>query len=298
MSQNKTVDVDKISLASNAKGGLIIFLLFIWVLTQTFIWVIFNSLYLLPGTILFLFSLLFLFKSICVSIGMNKSYILMNTFSKKSRAIFEGFHFKLPWENIQYKIDLEVVIHSDITETFPTQDGSMQVTASIMSKPDSEAVNEKSRSKQMLTYVKFEVPAIKGMQDAVAKKSMRERFANLPSEEVQKSKSDVLLNKGDFADLEETLSIKVIKCAIKDVDYNEETQRARNAVMKAESLGDMKKALVKSGYSEAEAKAIAPLLDKDINLKKQINDVNFNGLSMPPELIKAISLIVKKFGGE
>jgi hypothetical protein len=40
------------------------------------------------------------------------------------------------------------------------------------------------------------------------------------------------------------------------------------------------------------------LLDKDINLKKQINDINLNGLSMSPDLIKAVEKLISKFGGK
>lgn len=301
MSHNshKPITSGKISHSLNVKIGIIILLLTAFSIIQIFIYFLFEDIYLVAGIFAFLFVLLSSFNSLCVNVGMNTVYILMNAFSGKARAVFGGFHFKLPWENLQYQVDLEVGIHSDITETFPIKTGSMQATVSILSKPDfKKGKNEKERSELMITYVSFEAEAIKGMQEAVAKKILREKFASLTSEEAKDSKSDDLLKKDDFADLEKTLAIEIIKCAVKDVDYNDEELRAQNSIMKATALGKMKEALVKSGYSESEAKAIAPLLDKDINLTKQINDINVNGLGMSPELIKGISKLFKNVGGK
>jgi regulator of protease activity HflC (stomatin/prohibitin superfamily) len=293
------METEKISTSSSTKSWLVIVFIVLWALIQLLITFIFSEPYFFPGTLLFLVILFFLIETITGNVQMNQAGILLNAFSKKSRAVFEGFYFRLPWEQVSYKIDLEATIDSNINETFTTNDGKLSVTASIMSKPN-PGIGEKEteRSLRMVKYVRFSKDAQKGMQEAEAKKIMREVFKNKSSKDGKDLKSDQILKLTDFKELEDLLSVKVLKCPVTDIDYDKEVQNARDAVAKAQALGDMKKALVKSGYTNDEAKAIAPLLDKDINLKKQINDVNFNGLSMPPELLKAISSLISKFGGK
>ena len=290
----------KISTSADAKLFLLITLFALWALIQALIVFIFNEAYFLPGTFIFLVIMFFSLKPITGKVKTNEAHVLLDSFSKKNRVMFQGFYWKLPWETIDFLVDLEGVIDSDITETFPTSDGSISATVSIMSKPDSGSIlnlDEVGRSKKIINYIKYTPAAIKGIQEACAKKAMRERFARCTSEGAKSLGSEQILNRSDFCRVAEEISIRVIECPVKDVDYNEEIQHARNAVGKAHALAAMVEALKTSGYTPEEAKAIAPLLDKDINLKKQINDVNFNGLSMPPELIKAISSLIKKFGG-
>lgn len=282
-----------------AKISLIITIIAVWAVIQFLIVLISPGVSLFPGTLLSLFILFISLKSIIGTVKMNECHVLLNYFTKKNRSVFEGFYWKLPWEKIQFIEDLEVTIDSDISETFTTTDGSMLVTISLMSKPDSglDSKNENERSEKMATYVKFKKETKKGMQEARAKEVMREIFKTKTCVEAKALNHNDILKKSDFSHLENEVSIKVIECPVKDVDYNKEVQNARNAVAKAEALGDMKKALEKSGYTPEEAKAIAPLLDKDISLTKQIHDFNVNGLSLSPKIIEAIDLLISKLGG-
>jgi hypothetical protein len=253
--------MEKISTSAEVKFSLIVTIFTFWALIQSLIILIFSEEHLLLGTLLFLVSVFFCIKFIAGEVKMNQTHLLLNYFTKKNRSVFEGFYFKLLWETVQYETDLEATIDSSITETFPTQDGSMTVTVSIMSKPESGiGETETERSLKMAKYVKFKKDSIKEMQEARAKEVMRERFGRVTCEEAKSLKHEDILKKDDFDKISDDLSIRIIECPVKDVDYNEEVQRARNALSKASALAGMVNLLVKEGkYTKKEAKAIAPL---------------------------------------
>lgn len=291
---------EKILSSIDVKIILIIFIFTVWGIIQLLILAIFSEMYYMPGTLLFILIIFFSLKSICGEVNVNDCHILLDPITSKKRATFEGFYFKLPWEKVEFTKDLEAEIISKISETFPTTDGSMLVSTSIMSKPDSGFdKNEETRSMKMINYVRYTEGSIKEMQEDWGKAKMRERFAVLTSEEAKSSKHDDLLQIDDFNHIADELSIRIIECPVYDIDYNKTVQDAHDNISKAETLGEMVTALIKTGkYTRAEAKAIAPLLSKDVNLKKQINDVNLNGLTMSPELVTALSSIIKKMGGK
>ncbi len=294
----KLVNDEDISLSSDAQNGILVFLGVIFIVIQIVIMIMFREIHFFPGVIVFLLILIPLFNLISKNVGMNKACILLNAFSKKQRAVFQGFNWKLPWENIEYEIDLESKIASERKVTCPTADYSVIITASIMSKPDSgEGEPELERSRKMITHVRNDEETIKGMQGDKAEEIIREKVNNLPAKDVKDAKANTILSENDFDELEKILAIKIIDCPVKDVDYNEETQKALNTVTKAEVLVRMVEALEKAGYTNNEAKALAPLLDKDINLKKQIFEANISGLTMSPELITLISNLSNKLGG-
>lgn len=294
---------EKILSSATAIMGLIFILLVVFAIIQLLILAIFDKMYWTPGVIIFLIILLFCIRLISGTVKMNDCVVLLEEISKSKRAVFEGFYWKLPTEKLQYTIDLEGLIAAKITETHPTTDGSIKASASILSKPNSGlGENEDSRSRKMVKYARFTRSDIQEMQGVWAKSVMRPRFANLSSEVAKSSVSENILKKSDFSTLEDEFSIRIIECPVFDIDYSDAVQEAQNAKSKAITLAEMTQILVSGGeYTTNEAKAIAPLLMKEISLKKNINDVNFSGLNMSPKLIEAIDKLIEKliekFGG-
>ena len=113
--------MNKISTSGSAIKKLLVLFLIIWIIIHMIVDSLFNGFYPKQVTIIVLIVFIALIKSITGSVKMNQAIILLDTFSKKSRALFHGFFFKLPWEKISYLIDLEVVIESGgpIWEKFP-----------------------------------------------------------------------------------------------------------------------------------------------------------------------------------
>ncbi|HPS21301.1 MAG TPA: hypothetical protein PLO44_00615 [Candidatus Paceibacterota bacterium] len=299
--------MEKISTSGSASFWLFVTLTAIWAVIQLLILLVTSEAYLLPGTIVFLFVSLISLNSFVGNVKMNDCHVLLNYFTKKRRAVFEGFYFKLPWESIEFIVNLEAIIHAKVRGTFPTIDGSMEIEAAIMSKPDSAAgASEKKRSERMINYVRYTQEAINSMQTAVAEKTIREKVKDETCTNVKSFTHEQILKKKDFDEVAKELSIIVIECPIKDVDYNEEVQRARNAASKANAVKEMVETLKKAGYSDKEARTLAPLLDKDISLTKEIKEIvlggeaklNLEGIEISPEVVKAITLLIEKFGGK
>jgi hypothetical protein len=299
--------MEKISTALSAKINLIVILAVVWAVIQLMILLLFKSMHILPGTIVFLIVLAATLKSFTGNVKMNDCHVLLNYFSKKRRVVFEGLYWKLPWEEVEFIVNLEATIHTKVRGTFPTTDGSMEIEAAIMSKPDSGiGESETERSRKMINYVRYTEDAIKNMQTTTTEKTIREKVKDKKCSDVKSFTQEQLLKKGDFDEVAKELSIVVIECPINDVDYNEEVQRARNAASKATAITEMVKTLINAGYEDKEARILAPLLDKDISLSKIVHDNNYNvggefninGLSFPPELVKALVAILKKHGGK
>lgn len=295
---------NNISTSDSAKAILIIALAVVWAAIQLLILLVFNKVYPLPGTIFFLVFIFAFLKSISGTVKMNECHVLLDFFTKKSRSVFEGFYWKLPWESVQFTIDLEANIDSNVTETFPTTDGSMTITVSIMSKPESGLEEtEIQRSQRMVIFVKFK-NTVAEMQESRAKEVMREIFADKSCVEAKALHHADILKKSDFDDLATDISIRIIKCPVKDVDYNEEVQKIQNELSKAKILDGIVTILKKTGYTLKEAKALAPLLGENSNIKKIVNDynlngkVNLNGLNISPETMAIVHKIISKLGGK
>lgn len=270
--------MNKISNSTNAKIILLGVLLIFFCTTQWIGWTIADEVFTWGANVAFLIICAFLISTnyFSLQIRMNEAIILLDVFSKRSRALFQGFHFILPWEEIQYKVDLEAKISSDLKEVFPTTDGSVEVEVTFISKPDSgEGESEYERSNKMINHVKFKNEAIKGMLESEVKKQLREYFSKLSSKEAKNSQSVDIFKKDSFIELENMLAIKIISIAIKNVSYNEEMQRALNSIMTAKTIAELKQVLIDGGYSSTQAEELAPLLNKDINLRKKIFDINF-----------------------
>ena len=289
----------KIGDSSTAQIQLVGFLVLIFVLIQLLIVVISDDVHFAIGTILFLIACSSLLNYVAVSVPLNKGYLLLNDISREKRAIFEGFNFKLPWEGIEYEEDLHTEMGCDIVEDFPTTDGSVAVKASVMLKADVSGEDEEERSKKMVICASHAKEARQNMAKDSTKVAIREFLIELSTDEAVKVKTAGILTKDTYSILEEDLAIKIVKSVVKDIDYNEETQKANNASFKAKAMGKILDVLVEKGWTKEEAKVLAPFMDKDINFKKEFlefnanGNLNINGLNLSPEVMSLIHKFLK-----
>jgi len=285
---------DKIGTSTEAYLILVLLMIVSWGVLNILIIVMFEEEHFYIGTIAFLCLLASIMIKISGNIKNNETGLIMNLFTGAKRAVESGFFFKLPWEDIVNRINLAASISSEITETFQTKDGSVKITFSLMSKAvgPKNGESERTRTVKMINYTKFE-DTIKKQQETIAKKVIRERVAKEPSETVKNMKSDDLLKKSDFSNLENDLSAEVTKYAIKDIDYSDEMQKSMSALFRAETVAKITKELIdKGGYSAEEAKERAMYL---IDESKWTREVKENKFGLSPELLAIINEILKNF---
>lgn len=254
---------------------------------------IFDEAYPKVSLILFLMLAGSTIDSWSIDIDKYKAVLLFDPLFQTTRALFEGFYFKLPWEEVEREVSLKTEIESNIEETAPTKDGSVSYKASIMSKPNFEH-EEFSPVERLILFASFTESAIKGQLESVFKNTIREKINEHTSEDAVKLKSDDIVKACGFEDLEDKLSVKVIKSVVKDIDYNEQTQKMRNSLFGGLALVELTKLLQEQGgYTPEEAKAIAPLMSDHVKLNKEIKEFKISGIELPKELTEAIANFFK-----
>lgn len=223
-----------------------------------------------------------------IDIDKYKAVLIFDPLFQTTRALFEGFYFKLPWEEVEKEVSLKTEIESNIEETAPTKDGSVSYKASIMSKPNFEH-EEFSPVERLILFASFTESAIKGQLESVFKNTIREKINEHTSEDAVRLKSDDIVKACRFYELEDKLAVKVIKSVVKDIDYNEQTQKMRNSLFGGLALVELTKLLVEQGgYTPEEAKSIAPLISDHVKLNKEIKEFKISGIELPKELTEAI----------
>lgn len=220
---------------------------------------------------------------------MNNVNFLLNLLTGKIRAVSEGSHWKLPWEILQpqYAINTQTEIACKADEDFPAQDGTVSIRAAMLVKPDitQKGIDEREFSKRMITFASFTPTAIKGIIESFTINKIREYCKGEQIDAVIKATSEMILPKriiGEkwiYSEIEEMTGSEVKKSIIEDIDYDEKTKNAKNALMEAETLKKMVDVMMKDDtYTKEEAKSIAPFINKESNLKKEVFDVNITGV--------------------
>lgn len=303
-----TVSSNKISKSGDVIFGLIVLLISIFIVILVLIWAIFDVFFLYPTTALVIVAAIPLVFTCTGRVAMNQAAILLNSFSKKARAIFHGLYIKLPWEKVEYERDLESAIKSEvIAESFPTQSGTVIASASILSKVDSaEGQDEITRSQYMIENVKYESEVGKEMLVRHAKELMRQFFHDKTLIQALAADGKAILKPENFNELAEELRIVVKECPVFDIDPTEATQSALDARTKAEIIKEIADEFQKLDptLSGKDALDFASLMDKDISVEKKIQDFNVHGLSVnvSPAVAKVFSVLatklIKYFGGK
>lgn len=289
MTTTKKPDMKDIGSSSTVWWTLQILNLILIVVIQIFLNWLLNEPYPATGIIIFLILYWFMVDNTNEKVSLKNGVMLLNKINKKKRAIFEGENRKLIWEEIEKTVDLTEDIDSPLLEeSYPTLDGEIIAKASVSAKPDFSGNTEKERSFKMLRYIFYSKEKKKEMLESFSKARMKEFFREKTTDHAIK-KSKESLQKDDFKDLCEQLSLKIVECYGKDADLNKAGQNARDARFKADALKEIKEALEKAGYSEDKALEYAPFMIEGMNVSRDIFDFNITGLGdHDPEIVKAL----------
>ena len=290
-------DKVKISHSGDIVLELVGFLLICFIIIQLLLALIFNELELAPATIIFLLSLLLILKQISGTVSMNQCIVLLSDFSKKRRAVFEGFYFKLPWETIEYSINLEATINATVTQSYPTTDGTVEVTAEVVFNPDSaEGEDEVTRSYKMIEYVQYKDDTVIKLIKARISERMRSVFKNISVEKSLSLDRDQILNATHFSDIAELASIQIKICIISRLSRSEAIQNARDSISKAEAMLEVITTMKSYGIDSKDAIEMAQILNKDIPVTKKIEEIRFSGINIPDSILQIIKSFADKLG--
>lgn len=275
------------------KAGTIFILIILMIITFlsifAILWSIFDEPYPKITLVICLFTIASTIDSWSIDIDKYKGVLLFDPLFQTTRGLFEGFYFKVPWEEVEKEVSMKTEIESNIEETVPTKDGSVQYKASIMSKPYFGDGDEESKTERLILFASFTEEAIKGQLESVFKNTIREKINEQDTENAVKLKSKDVVKDCNFTDLEEKLSVKVLKSVVKDIDYNAETQKMRNSLFGGQALVELTNLLQnKGGYTSEEAKTLAPLMSEHVKLNKEIKEFKISGIEIPKEVTDAI----------
>lgn len=292
MTTTKKLSLYKIGSSAQSNFNLMIFLILCWFIIQSLIFALMDEWQLNIGTIIFLVQLALTFKFYTFDIETNESYIVFDPLTKLARALDAGFHLRVPWEKMQgEKINLKAEIKSDIAETFPTKDGSIKVKGTLVSRAPQpkEGQSEYSRSKEMILFYNMQ-DAVKGMQEATLKETVRVRVASEKTDEVIAKGKDKIVSKDDFVDITLKTSAEILKCSLPDLDYSDEIQKSKDKLYKAETLNALTKELLKE-HTPEEAKERAMYLMEESNWKKEVKENNYN---LSPKMLDILEKFFSK----
>ena len=203
--------------------------------------------------------------------------IVLNDFTGKQRTIFQGFHPKLPWENVTRDIDLKVDLKEVCQETYASQDALMETKYVYTLRPtfDGESV---------ILYASYEPNALK--------QSIRALFSMLLSDYFGKHIGQDLLDKGCInrevfgqnpgslliSEFERDHGAKVT-VLLESSGFNQQVQKYRNMISGARSFNQIVEILVKdgTGMTKEEAEKVAKLMNLG-NVSERIFTVSVKGV--------------------
>ena len=298
----KKVDLKEISLASDVRGKVFTLYLIVWVILEIMCWFIFrhrNMLSILTGAIVgtevFLVVFFFTVKYFRYSVEENSAEQMFDKFTKKRRAIGPGNHWVLPTENPAYNNDLRESISAEIDADFPILGGTggkIKIKASVIS-----AVNffynksELLRSRNIIQFNRSTNDTRKTELENVMKNHIKELCSVTDGRTIQKMSSKELFPEEIFYDFEEEFSMDVQDPLVFDNDFSDDTQKIKESELRTDQIIINMKKLVNAGWETKEATILAPFMDEKLHFDRQIYEIKFSGLEIPP----AIEEVVKKF---
>ena len=198
--------------------------------------------------------------------------IVLNAWTQKQRVLFQGLNFVLPWENSSINaIDLRVELHDVREETYPSEDAMMDVRYVYTIRPN---FSEDS----VITYASYEKDAIKMEGRALFSMLLSDYYRTRSSDDLKdKNKINLeVFGSGDGKQVIEEFQGHhgvVVVVILEDSDFSAETQKARDIVAKAKSIGEARKKLVDEGYSKEEAEKIVKMLNLPESVRENIINV-------------------------
>lgn len=194
------------------------------------------------------------------------AHILLNHFTQKQRAIFQGVNFKLPWEEVQEeKIDLKTDLKEVLEQTWPSKDTLMKARYVYTIRPDDSGDNAGDK---VILYASFEPDAIKMAGRAIFSMLFSDYFRTRSGSNLKNKDKiyNAIFGKGKkgeklVKEFEEEHGAEVT-VRLEDIDFDETTQKFRDMVSGAKSFDDAIKILsADDKMSKDDALRVAKLMN-------------------------------------
>ena len=206
--------------------------------------------------------------------------ILVNSITGEMRAVFPGLNPKLPWEDAQKDgnkkkyIDLRTELSDVCNETYASKTTLMETRYIYTLKIDLSGDNP---GENVVKYSNFEPDMIK--------RNGRSLFSMLLSDYYGKEEGEELLNKAkinqsvfgseenktsDLLKFEKKHAVKV-SVRLEDSDRDKASQKFRDMISGAESIGESIEKLTAKGMERSEAEKIVKLLNTEGYTEKGLN---------------------------
>jgi hypothetical protein len=223
--------------------------------------------------------------------------LLLNQINGRMRVVFSGLQFILPWERIEEPIDQKADITANIPMILSTKDGEVKGTLSIRAKPDLGTPSDlpRVRSEHAIRYASNTEAAIAEMIEATCLDRVRAHVNDKTTDEAVLI-DDIRTELDDKLDyIEKQLSIDILECVLKDLDYSDETKKSKNSEFKGSTLRKMISDLMdpKFGYTKQEAKDIVLVTMDGVRQSKDVKEFNLAGI--PPILEKFLEEFLTKY---
>jgi hypothetical protein len=213
------------------------------------------------------------------------AHILLNRFTQKQRAIFQGVNFKLPWEEVQEeKIDLKTDLKEVLEQTWPSKDTLMKARYVYTIRPDDSGDNAGDK---VILYASFEPDAIKMAGRAIFSMLFSDYFRTRPGSNLKNKEKiyNAIFGKGKkgeklVKEFEEEHGAEVT-VRLEDIDFDKATQKFRDMVSGARSFDEAIEVLVKNGkgMTREEALRVAKLMNFE-----DVSESNINVHVVAPDL--------------
>lgn len=163
---------------------------------------------------------------------------LLNNYTGIQRVLFQGRTGKLPWESVGTLVDLRTEIKDIPEETWATAAGALMEVKYIF------MLHPKTTEKAILAFASFTHDTVKAAARNLFSTMLSDHFGLCedPKKLLQKKKVNDDVFESDKAKekikrFEEKYGIKS-SAFLEDVDYDPETQKARDIISKADSISE------------------------------------------------------------
>ncbi len=242
--------------------------------------------------ILFGAGIILLKPYITYNVALFRVHIVLDALTSRKRVIFEGFVFKLPWENISEpeEIDLTAEIVSKIRDNYTVKGGTVEVEFNLVSKANFEPDNDKSKQQKVLNYATFKKSEKEKMQEGKGRQLVREAVKDKTPEEAKNLKETDVFPEGSFDEIAKKLDVKFIKIQLIDIDFDKDTKKLNDSEFRAALLVKVKNKLVSEGnFNEKFAEELTQYAVDGMNIKKDVKEIKINDLD------KIADSIISKF---
>ena len=186
---------------------------------------------------------------------------ILNKPAGTQRALFQGRTGKLPWEQAGTLVDLRSELKEILQETWSTKQGTS------MDAKDVYILHPRATEKDVLAYASFTQDTVKTAARNLFTVMLSDHFGICEEPENLLKKTEVIKAVFESPDGEKRIKAFQDKygveahASLEDVDYDEETQKARDIVSKATSIDDAINKLIASGMNRPDAEKIVRMLN-------------------------------------